>query len=209
MRSRKIASHFFITENGEVFRKPIIELNSQKKIHFRVTADDFKEEPGVEFYSGILIPFFVDVISIEDNYSEGDLRARVGELISQGVELIALPEFIIRNSNIQSEFSNCKFICCSQQHIEAVVKLRADFFKLRKEDVISSLSLLNTFCKISGQDIVRAIDVLIYQSAKLLLIEDCIAFWQENLTSVRLLSGVDLLSFKTLGKINIKKLTCR
>ncbi|TAJ14891.1 hypothetical protein DMA11_03980 [Marinilabiliaceae bacterium JC017] len=62
---RKIAAHYFLKPDGSWGSKPVISLNEHGVItEVREMGVAFKEEPGLEFYGGIIIPGFVEDLSI-------------------------------------------------------------------------------------------------------------------------------------------------
>ena len=58
---RKISAHYYLRADGNWGKRPVISLDSEGIIHaIKELGDDFKEEPGLEFFSGIIIPGFVE-----------------------------------------------------------------------------------------------------------------------------------------------------
>lgn len=57
---RKISSHYALDKHGEWIKRPVIEIDNDGCIaSVRAMGDDFREEPGLEYYPGIIIPAFV------------------------------------------------------------------------------------------------------------------------------------------------------
>jgi len=57
---RKLSAHYYLRPDGKFGKRPIIQLDNEGRIiNIRETGDAFKEEPGLEYYPGILIPGFV------------------------------------------------------------------------------------------------------------------------------------------------------
>lgn len=59
---RKIASHYYLNVSGNFEKYPIITINNGVITDISV-YDVLPEIAGLEFYSGVLLPLFVDVIS--------------------------------------------------------------------------------------------------------------------------------------------------
>jgi len=60
---RKITSHYCLSPNGSWVKRPIIELdNDGKIISLRETGDQFAEEPGLEYFPGIIVPSFILIL---------------------------------------------------------------------------------------------------------------------------------------------------
>jgi len=58
---RKVGAHYYLRADGSWGKRPVISLDSDGIIHaIKELGDDFKEEPGLEFFSGIIIPGFVE-----------------------------------------------------------------------------------------------------------------------------------------------------
>ena len=58
---RKISAHYYLRADGKWGKRPVISLDSDGIIQaIKELGDDFKEEPGLEFFSGIIIPGFVE-----------------------------------------------------------------------------------------------------------------------------------------------------
>ena len=58
---RKVGAHYYLRGDGTWGKRPVISLDSDGIIHaIKELGDDFKEEPGLEFFSGIIIPGFVE-----------------------------------------------------------------------------------------------------------------------------------------------------
>lgn len=58
---RKLAAQYIIDGDGTVYRNSILELDRNGFVlGIRKSESDLKEEPGLEFYSGILVPGFIN-----------------------------------------------------------------------------------------------------------------------------------------------------
>lgn len=58
---RKIGAHYYLRADGQWGKRPVITLDSDGIIHaIKELGDNFKEEPGLEFFSGVIIPGFVE-----------------------------------------------------------------------------------------------------------------------------------------------------
>ncbi|MCU4157893.1 hypothetical protein J1N10_18105 [Carboxylicivirga sp. A043] len=85
---RKISAHYYLKPDGTLGKRPIIELDEVGTIiHIRELGDAFKEEPGLEYFPGILIPGFVASIEKYDLQVKtqakvnGVLRIKEGEAV--------------------------------------------------------------------------------------------------------------------------------
>ncbi|MCG8580224.1 MAG: hypothetical protein MI866_09920 [Bacteroidales bacterium] len=57
---RKVSAHYYLRPDGTLGKRPIIEFDATGNIvTIRELGDAFKEEPGLEYFPGILIPGFV------------------------------------------------------------------------------------------------------------------------------------------------------
>ncbi len=58
---RKLSAHFCLLPDGSVGKWPVISLNGEGAITgMRVNDEQFREEPGLEFYGGVLVPGFIE-----------------------------------------------------------------------------------------------------------------------------------------------------
>lgn len=81
---RKITSHYCLSPNGSWIKRPIIELdNDGKIISLRETGDHFAEEPGLEYFPGIIIPSFVLILK-----NRLDDRAFINQCIVKGTRRV-------------------------------------------------------------------------------------------------------------------------
>lgn len=84
---RKVSAHYYLKPDGKLGKRPIIELDSAGIIlNIRELGDDFKEEPGLEYFPGIIIPGFVASLKAGNKHStkkqcliNGVLRLKEGE----------------------------------------------------------------------------------------------------------------------------------
>jgi hypothetical protein len=91
---RKISAHYYLRPDGKFGKRPIIELDSAGFINnIRELGDAFREEPGLEYFPGIIIPGFVASIGKADEYIikkkaliNGVLRIKEGETILENSE---------------------------------------------------------------------------------------------------------------------------
>ncbi|WP_430812754.1 MULTISPECIES: hypothetical protein [unclassified Carboxylicivirga] len=57
---RKISAHFYLRPDGTFGKRPILHLDDTGRIEMvRELGDAFQEEPGLEYFPGILVPGFV------------------------------------------------------------------------------------------------------------------------------------------------------
>ncbi len=78
--SRKLAAHYIIPGNGEPIKNGIVTLDDSGKVmEVSQTNQNLQEISGLEFYSGILIPGFVNAhCHLELSHLEGKIRKRTG-----------------------------------------------------------------------------------------------------------------------------------
>jgi len=58
---RKIGAHYYLRPDGQWGKRPVITLDGEGIIHsIKELGDNFKEEPGLEFFSGVIIPGFIE-----------------------------------------------------------------------------------------------------------------------------------------------------
>lgn len=58
---RKVGAHYYLRPDGTWGKRPVITLNEDGVIQaIKELGDHFKEEPGLEFFSGAIIPGFVE-----------------------------------------------------------------------------------------------------------------------------------------------------
>ncbi|MCT4647049.1 MAG: hypothetical protein N4A74_18825 [Carboxylicivirga sp.] len=61
---RKLTSHFYLRKDGTFGKRPIVHLADDGTVtDLRESGSDFKEEPSLEYYPGILVPGFVASVS--------------------------------------------------------------------------------------------------------------------------------------------------
>ncbi len=78
---RKVSSHYYLRPDGTFGKRPIIQLDNEGRIiNIREAGDYFKEEAGLEYYPGIIVPGFVASITEVSTYK----RKRV-QAVSNGV----------------------------------------------------------------------------------------------------------------------------
>ncbi|MCU4176529.1 hypothetical protein [Carboxylicivirga sp. N1Y90] len=91
---RKFSSHYALSDDGTWMKRPIIEVDDEGCIlSIRETGNAFKEEPGLEYFPGVIIPAFVRFVKKED-FSETKLK----RFIIAGVRRLVFdnkPQFII------------------------------------------------------------------------------------------------------------------
>ena len=87
---RKISCHYCLLPDGSVGKRPVIAIDDNGYItEIRISGDSFREEPGLEYFGGVLLPGFVEdlrnIFFKEDNppdmsrmlnrfYANGSLR---------------------------------------------------------------------------------------------------------------------------------------
>ncbi|WP_430815352.1 hypothetical protein [Carboxylicivirga sp. RSCT41] len=64
---RKVSAHYYLRPDGTLGKRPVIEFDDAGVIvRIRELGDSFREEPGLEYYPGIMIPAFVATIDGAD-----------------------------------------------------------------------------------------------------------------------------------------------
>ena len=62
MNGKKFAAHFMLAPGGKFLKWPVIEVDGAGLIcEVRTSEEGLKEEPGLSFFPGILLPGFIDV----------------------------------------------------------------------------------------------------------------------------------------------------
>lgn len=77
---RKIAAHYIITGNGDPVKNGIISIdNTGKVLDISQSSQNLQEVSGLEFYSGILVPGFVNThCHLELSHLKGKIRQKTG-----------------------------------------------------------------------------------------------------------------------------------
>ncbi len=97
---RKVSSHYCLLPNGIWAKRPIIELDqSGSIINIRILNDGFKEEPGLEYFPGVLIPSFVMFV---DGISTSSNKLFINRCIASGVRRFVTNCRIVLPHSIQS-----------------------------------------------------------------------------------------------------------
>ncbi len=69
---RKVSSHYYLKSDGTFGKHPVIELDENGFIlNVREKGEVFSEEPGLEYFPGILIPGFVASYHPTEENKEG------------------------------------------------------------------------------------------------------------------------------------------
>jgi hypothetical protein len=96
---RHIASHFVLLPNGSLGKWPVITISSCGEILNVKTRTSFTERPGLELYSGLLLPAFTDIfvkktddiqtttINFNRHFSEGTILLGCHNCHSNGFPL--------------------------------------------------------------------------------------------------------------------------
>lgn len=113
---RKISANYIFTGTGEVLKQGIIELDDFGKIlNVRDTKGELKEEQGLEFYNGILVPGFVNAhCHLELSHMKNVLQCR-----KQG-----LPKFIdeiIKKRFTPEDLQEILYVADKEMYDEGIV----------------------------------------------------------------------------------------
>jgi cytosine/adenosine deaminase-related metal-dependent hydrolase len=78
--NRKLSAHYIITGNGKPIKNGIVTLDdSGKVLEVSQTNQNLQEISGLEFYSGVLVPGFVNAhCHLELSHLKGKIRKRTG-----------------------------------------------------------------------------------------------------------------------------------
>lgn len=90
---RKISAHYYISNVGELLKFPIISIENGVIVSI-VCHEKLPEIAGLEFYSGIILPRFVDAVSLESLnrvISPSVLSPLVAEIVALTSDTIEQP----------------------------------------------------------------------------------------------------------------------
>jgi len=92
---RKISAHYYLKSSGTFGKRPIIEVNHEGLITaVRELGDNFREEPGLEYFPGIIVPGFVASVAGDDISTVQKLGLTNGVLrLQAGSALLALDDY--------------------------------------------------------------------------------------------------------------------
>ncbi len=84
---RKISAHFCLMPDGTLGKWPVIGIDPDGVItELRVNSDHLNEEPGMEYYGGVIVPGFIEDIrsSIFPDLTEGEIVKLIDRFYSKG-----------------------------------------------------------------------------------------------------------------------------
>jgi hypothetical protein len=108
MKTFKVAAHYMLTPENGLQRWPLLTLNHEGcLLSWELFPDGLREQPFVQFYGGILIPAFIDVLgaipfqnssvvtaSLDHHYARGTLVLGLEEPPKEAVERQS-PPFVV------------------------------------------------------------------------------------------------------------------
>ncbi len=103
---RKISAHYYLKPDGTFGKAPIVELDADGRIiNVRELGENFREEPGLEYFPGILCPGFVASYSQSDEQSFSSVK-RMGLVngvlrMQGGEDKLALDDYLKAWSSIK------------------------------------------------------------------------------------------------------------
>ena len=81
---RKLSAHFCLLPDGTLGKWPVISIDSEGRIKsVRVNDEYFREEPGLEYYGGVLVPGFIEDFRDVSFANAGDIKL-LNRFYSQG-----------------------------------------------------------------------------------------------------------------------------
>ena len=84
---RKISAHYCLLPDGTLGKWPVIVLDDNGRIEeVRVNAAQFREEPGLEYFGGVIVPGFIEDLRDSSFYglAEDEIKRRLNRFQSQG-----------------------------------------------------------------------------------------------------------------------------
>lgn len=101
---RKLSSHYCLSASGEWSKRPIIQINAGGLITgFKAMGDEFKEEPSLEYFPGVIIPSFIGVLNADEEDAQAHIKRMVIDgcrrFLVSGDKNISFPSFTIQKTN--------------------------------------------------------------------------------------------------------------
>ncbi len=136
---RKISAHYCLLPDGSLGKMPVISVDNSNIItDIKILGDDFKEEQGMEYYGGVLIPGFIEDfrgITLSDENIVERVKM-INRLYSNGsLRYICYPDFRIFPSNFKGKVFHEKQVI-SINKTNALPKISA--WELIKEQCLNS-----------------------------------------------------------------------
>ncbi|GEM_PF-5812423 len=94
---RKVSAHYYLKPGGTFGKHPIIVLNDDGRIeNIREQKEGFREEAGLAYYPGIIIPGFVASIDRQSENADVERIALVNGVlrIKRGIKSLSTEEYI-------------------------------------------------------------------------------------------------------------------
>jgi len=84
---RKISAHFCLMPDGTLGKWPVVSIDPDGVItELRVNSDHLNEEPGMEYYGGVIVPGFIEDIRncIFPDHTESEMMKLIDNFYSRG-----------------------------------------------------------------------------------------------------------------------------
>ncbi len=96
MTISKFAAHYMLSPDCGFVKWPVISIETDGKISdVKSFSDGFREEPGVRFYPGLLIPAFIDVFGPDKLNDAGDLKRILNRHFADGTLMMGTSSELI------------------------------------------------------------------------------------------------------------------
>lgn len=95
---RKLSAHIVLDEDFVAHRNAILLVNEQMQVvKLRQTKGSLKEEPRLEFYPGMIIPFGNELLEPDTRSNRTVLLARILGLQEQGMQLPGILRNLVKD----------------------------------------------------------------------------------------------------------------
>lgn len=134
---RKVSAHYYLKPDGTFGKRPVVEIDDNGIIlNVRELGDDFKEEPGLEYFPGLLIPAFVAAINPNDtNYRQKISMAKINGVlrIAEVVSEVGADNYINAWAGIKKHYEEEKDDFSLSQNIIRHTFIAAESLRKEKE----------------------------------------------------------------------------